>query len=59
MAFTCEPCGGRFDSQEQLAAHARDEHGAAPHGGHTCVACGTELGSHEELEAHAKADHGA
>jgi DNA-directed RNA polymerase subunit RPC12/RpoP len=58
MAFRCEKCGGEFDSQEQLDAHAREEHGASA-GGHICAACGMAFGSQEELAAHAEAEHAA
>jgi uncharacterized C2H2 Zn-finger protein len=57
--FRCERCGGEFGSQEQLDAHARDEHGATNRGGHICAACGMGFDSREELELHAKADHAA
>jgi uncharacterized C2H2 Zn-finger protein len=60
MAVRCEKCGAEFDSQEQLDAHVRDEHAAAPGGGgHICPACGMEFTSQEELDAHTKAEHGA
>jgi len=57
MAFTCAKCGGEFDSQDQLDAHARDEH-APSGGGFICAACGGEFGSREDLDAHARAEHG-
>lgn len=57
MAFRCEACGGDFGTQEQLEAHAREEHGAAESAGHTCVACGSVFASREELEVHARTDH--
>lgn len=57
MAFTCELCDGEFGSQEQLEAHAREEHGPADEAGHICAACGSVFGSREELGLHAKADH--
>jgi DNA-directed RNA polymerase subunit RPC12/RpoP len=60
MAVTCAKCGAEFDSQDQLDAHVREEHEAAPGGaGFICKACGMEFGSQEELDVHAKAEHGA
>lgn len=59
MAFTCPPCGGEFESQEQLYAHARQEHGGAKIRGFRCPACGGEFESQESLHAHARAEHAA
>lgn len=60
MSVTCAKCGAELDSQDQLDAHVREEHGAAAGGGgFICTACGTEFESQEELDAHAKAEHGA
>jgi len=44
----------KFDSKEQLMAHAAKEHAKAP--AFKCN-CGTSFGSKPELEAHAKKAH--
>jgi DNA-directed RNA polymerase subunit RPC12/RpoP len=59
MAFTCATCGAEFDTQEQLDAHERQEHGAGEGKGFICAVCGMEFGSQEELDAHEKSEHGA
>ena len=53
MAFTCNACGAVFESQEQLDAHTRAEHGS----GFRCAACGAEFESQEQLDEHVKATH--
>jgi uncharacterized C2H2 Zn-finger protein len=62
MAFRCEACGAEFDTQEELDAHVRAEHGEHKEhttGGFRCEACGAEFDTQEELDAHVKAEHGA
>lgn len=56
MAFTCPACGGEFESQDQLDAHTRTEHGAA---GFRCPACGAEFESQEQLDEHTRTEHAA
>ncbi len=55
MALTCPACGGEFESQDQLDAHTRADHG----GGFRCPACGAEFESQEQLDEHSRAEHGA
>jgi transcription elongation factor Elf1 len=55
MAFTCPACGGEFESQDQLDAHTRADHGS----GFRCPACGAEFESQDQLDEHARAEHGA
>ncbi len=53
--YSCPACGGAFASQEELTAHAEQEH--QPAQTYTCRACGGQFGTREELQAHATQEH--
>lgn len=57
QSYRCAACGGEFDTQAALRAHAEQYHAAPKAPSNRCIACGGEFDTQEALQAHAKASH--
>ena len=58
--YTCEECGARFDTEQELRQHKRDAHSEGQsrrQDPYHCDACGASFNSAEELRAHQNREH--
>lgn len=57
QTYSCKMCGGAFNSEAALKAHAQQDHPAGQSQSFSCGACGGEFDTQEALQAHARTSH--
>lgn len=55
--FECSVCGERFNNEEDLYYHIKNEHPNEQGGDFECGVCYEKFGTKEELVAHIKSEH--
>lgn len=54
---SCKMCGGAFNSEAALKAHAQQDHSSGQSQSFLCPPCGGVFDTQEALQAHARTSH--